>query len=100
MGKPKKMKTNGKRRKPEQIVKLLMKAEADIASGFTVEDVCRDIGIAVSTFHLWRRKYGNMAPSDAKKLRKLEDENARLKKMVAEQALDIAVLKDLAEGNF
>ena len=81
-------------------MKLLMKAEADIASGFTVEDVCRDIGIAVSTFHLWRRKYGNMAPSDAKKLRKLEDENARLKKMVAEQALDIAVLKDLAEGNF
>jgi len=100
MGKPKKMKTNGKRRKPEQIVKLLMKAETDIASGFTVEDVCRDIGIAVSTFHLWRRKYQNMAPSDAKKLRKLEDENARLKKMVAELSLDNAMLKDLAEGNF
>jgi len=46
MGKPKKMKTNGKRRKPEQIVKLLIKAEADISSGFTVEDVCRDIGVA------------------------------------------------------
>ena len=77
-----------------------MKAETDIASGFTVEDVCRDIGIAVSTFHYWRKKYGNMAPSDAKRLKQLEEENARLKKMVAEQALDIVMLKDLAEGNF
>ena len=100
MGKPKKMKTNGKRRKPEQIIRLLRKAEADIATGFTAEDVCRDIGIAVSTLHHWRRKYGNMAPSDAKRLKGLEDENARLKKMVAEQALDIAILKDVAEGNF
>jgi transposase-like protein len=100
MGKPKKMKTNGKRRKPEQIIRLLRKAEADIAGGFTVEDVCRDIGVAVSTFHLWRKKYGNLAPSDAKRLKKLEEENARLKKMVAEMALDNAMLKDLAEGNF
>lgn len=94
------MKTNGKRRKPEQVVRTLLKAEADIASGFTIEDVCRDIGVAVSTFHLWRKKYGNMAPSDAKRLKQLEEENTRLKRMVADMALDNAMLKDLAEGNF
>ena len=100
MGKPKKMKTIGKRRKPEQIVRLLKKAEADIGSGAKVEDVCRELEIAVSTFHHWRKKYGNMAPGDAKKLKALEDENSRLKRMVAEQALDIQMLKVLSEGNF
>lgn len=95
------MKTmNGKRRAPEQIIRDLRKAEADIASGFTVQDVCRDLNIAVSTYHHWRKKYGNMEPGDAKKLKDLEDENNRLKKMVAEQALDIAMLKELAKGNF
>lgn len=91
---------NGKRRAPEQIIRDLRKAEADIASGFTVQDVCRDLNIAVSTYHHWRKKYGNMEPGDAKKLKDLEDENNRLKKMVAEQALDIAMLKELAKGNF
>ena len=100
MGKPKKMKTKGKRRKPEQIIRLLRKAEADISSGFTVEDICRDLDIAVSTFHLWRKKYGDMAPGETKKLKDLEQENARLKKMVAEQALDIEMLKELSKGNF
>ena len=91
---------NGKRRKPEQIIRDLRKAEADIASGFTVQDVCRDLNIALSTFHHWRKKYGNMEPGEAKRLKALEDENARLKKMVAEQALDIAMLKEISKGNF
>ena len=99
MGKKKKMKTNGKRRKPEQIVRLLRKAEADIDAGFSVEDVCRDLDIAVSTLHRWRKQYGGMTPDDAKRLRSLEDENARLKKMVAEQALDMEILKEAAKGN-
>lgn len=94
------MKMNGKRRKPEQIIRDLRKAEADIASGFTVQDVCRDLNIALSTFHHWRKKYGNMEPGEAKRLKALEDENARLKKMVAEQALDIAMLKEISKGNF
>lgn len=94
------MKINGKRRKPEQIIRDLRKAEADIAAGFSIQDVCRDLNIAVSTFHHWRKKYGNMEPGEAKRLKALEDENARLKKMVAEQALDIAMLKELAKGNF
>jgi transposase-like protein len=100
MGKPKKMKINGKRRSPEQIIRDLRKAEADIASGFTVQDVCRDLNVAVSTLHHWRKKYGGMAPGEAKRLKSLEDENARLKKMVAEQALDIEMLKELSRGNF
>ena len=100
MGKPKKMKTNGKRRKPEQIVRLLKKADADIDAGFAVEDVCRDLDIAVSTLHRWRKQYGGMTPNDAKRLKKLEDENARLKKMVAEMALDNAMLKEISKGNF
>lgn len=100
MGKPKKMKTLGKRRTPEQIVRVLKTAEAQIGSGSTIEDVCRDLEIAVSTFHHWRKKYGDMAPGDAKRLKTLEDENARLKKMVAEQALDIEMLKVLSKGNF
>ena len=94
------MKMNGKRRKPEQIIRDLRKAEADIASGFTVQDVCRDLNIALSTFHHWRKTYGNMEPGEAKRLKALEDENARLKKMVAEQALDIAMLKEISKGNF
>lgn len=94
------MKTVGKRRKPEQIIRLLRKAEADIDAGFSVEDVCRDLDIAVSTLHRWRKQFGGMAPDDAKRLKKLEDENARLKKMVAEQALDISMLKELSKGNF
>lgn len=94
------MKIKGKRRKPEQIIRLLRKAEADISSGSTIEEICRELDIAVSTLHHWRKKYGNMAPGEAKKLKRLEQENARLKKMVAEQALDIEMLKELAEGNF
>ena len=66
---------NGKRRKPEQILRDLRKTEADIASGFTVQDVCRDLNIAVSTFHHWRKKYGNMEPGEAKRLKALEDGN-------------------------
>ena len=69
------MKMNGKRRKPEQILRDLRKTEADIASGFTVQDVCRDLNIAVSTFHHWRKKYGNMEPGEAKRLKALEDGN-------------------------
>lgn len=102
MGRKKKknMKVNGKRRKPEQIVRLLQKAEADINTGFTVEDVCRELDISAATFHRWRKRYGAMTPDEAKRLKELEDENARLKKMVAEMALDNAMLKELSKGNF
>ena len=94
------MKTLGKRRTPEQIVRLLRTAEAKIGAGGNIEDVCRELEVAVSTFHHWRKKYRDMEPGDAKRLKVLEDENSRLKRMVAEQALDIQMLKVLSKGNF
>ena len=62
--------------------------------------VCRELEVAESTWHRWLSQYGGMKASDAKRLREIEAENARLKKIVANQALDIDMLKELAEGNF
>ncbi len=64
-----------------------------------VEEVCREKAIGVSTYHRWRQKYGGMGISEAKRLRDLERENSRLKKLVANQALDIDMLKEVAAGN-
>ena len=73
----------------EQIIGLLKEAEA----GRRVADLCREQGISEGTFYRWKSKYGGMDVSDAKKLRQLEDENRRLKQLVAEQSLDIQALK-------
>ncbi len=75
----------------EQIIGVLKQAEA----GVKVADLCRQIGVSEATFHRWRAKYGGMDVSDAKQLRRLETENARLKKLVAELTLDIQMLKDV-----
>ena len=80
----------------EQIIGILRQAEA----GIRVVDLCRKHGISDATFYKWRAKYGGMDVSDAMCLRRLEEENARLKKMVAEQALDISILKDVLSKNF
>jgi len=77
----------------EQIIKILKSAEA---SG-NIRDVCREYNITEQTFYRWRRKYAGMEVSEAKKLRDLERENAELKRMVAEQALDIRMLKEINE---
>ena len=74
MGKAKKMVKNGKRRSPEQIIRDLNTAETNLAAGLTIGDVCRDLDITPSTFHHWRKKYGNMAPGEAKRHKSLEDE--------------------------
>ena len=73
----------------EQIIRALKEVDA----GAKVGDVCRRIGVTEKTFYRWRAKFGGMDVSDAKRLRQLEDENARLKKIVAEQALDNQALK-------
>lgn len=73
----------------EQIIRALKEAEA----GAKTADVCRRLGVSEKTFYAWRRKFGGMEVSDAKRLRQLEDENARLKKLLAEQVLDNAALK-------
>ena len=80
----------------EQIISILKQAEA----GVRVVDLCRQHGFSDATFYKWRSKFGGMNVSDAKRLKQLEEENARLKKLVGEQALDISVLKDVLSKNF
>ena len=80
----------------EQIIGILRQAEA----GVRVIDLCRQYGISDATFYKWRSKFGGMDMSNAKRLRQLEEENSRLKKLVGEQALDISVLKDVLSKNF
>jgi putative transposase len=80
----------------EQIIGILRQAVA----GVRVVDLCRQHGISDATFYKWRSKFGGMSISDAKRLRQLEEENSRLKKLVGEQALDISVLKDVLSKNF
>lgn len=90
----------GKGYSPEQIVRKLREAEGKLAGGAKVPEVARQLGISEATFHRWRRQYGAMSPKEAKRLKELEKENARLKKLVAEQALDIDMLKEVSRGNF
>lgn len=89
-----------KRHSPEEIVRKLREADAELAGGATVGDVSKKLGISENTFHRWRNQYGGMKADQAKRLKKLEKENARLKKIVADQAVDISILKEVAEGNF
>jgi putative transposase len=90
----------GKRHSPEQIVRKLRDAEARLAGGVTVLEVARELGISEATFHRWRNQYGGMSSSEARRLEELEKENARLKKLIAEQALDIDILKEVSRKNF
>ena len=85
---------------PEQIVKILTEADAAIASGSTVEQVCRQLGISDATYYNWRKQYGRMKLGQVKQLKAVQKENARLKKLVAEQALDNAILKETLSGNY
>ena len=79
-----------------QIIKILKEAEL----GIKIVELCRKYGIAEQTFYNWRNKYGGMDISEAKRLKALEDENRRLKRLVADLSLDNQVLKDLLEKNF
>lgn len=90
----------GKKLKPEQIVAKLRQAEVELSKGQSQEKVCKLLDVSVQTYHRWKREYGSMRVDQAKRLKELEKENARLKRLVADQALDNAMLKDLASGNF
>ena len=90
----------GKRHSPEQIIAKLCEADAFLATGATIGHVCQKLAIAEQTFHRWHNQYGGMKVKDAKRRKELEQENVRLKKLVAEQALDNAMLKELAEGKW
>jgi putative transposase len=80
----------------EQIIGILKEAEA----GLSPSELCRKHGISDATFYNWRKKYGGLEVSEAKRLKTLEDENARLKKLLAEQMMDNATLKELLAKNF
>jgi len=90
----------GKRHTPEQIIGLLRQAEVDLGSGLSMAQVCQRLAVSEQTFYRWRSQYGGMKADEMKRLRELEAENARLKKLVAEQALDILMLKETAQGKF
>ena len=89
-----------RRHTPEQIIRKLAEGNKLQAGGMDLEDVCRELGIAESTWHRWVAQYGGMKANDAKRLKELEGENARLKKLLAEAELDKLMLKEIAEGNF
>jgi putative transposase len=89
-----------KRHRPEQIIRKLREAETQLAGGATIAEVSRRLEVSETTFHRWRAQYGGMKSNEAKRLRELEKENKRLKKIVAEQAVDLSILREAAEGNF
>jgi putative transposase len=83
-----------------QIIEKLRQADVALGKGQKVPDVCKTLEITEQTYYRWRQKYGGMAPEMAKQLKSLEKENGRLKKLVAEQALDMEILKEAAKGNW
>lgn len=90
----------GKRYSPEQIVAKLREAERLQGQGQTIPQVCKHLRVSEQTFYRWRTKYGALKEDEAQRLKALEQENARLKRIVAEQALDISMLKDLQRGKW
>ena len=91
---------SSKRHTPEQIINKLRQAEVEIANGATISQAAKKIGVTDHTYYRWRSEYGGMRVDQAKRLKELEKENAQLKTVVADQALDIAILKEAASGNF
>lgn len=89
-----------KRHSPEQIIAKLRDADAALTVGASVEQICKQLEISQATYHKWRNQYGGMKADEMKRLKELERENARLKKIVADQAVDISILKEVAKGNF
>jgi putative transposase len=85
---------------PEQIINKLREAEIHINQGISIAEASRKIGITEQTYYRWRREYGGLRIDQAKRLKSLEKENARLKKLVADLSLDNSILKEAAEGNF
>jgi len=89
-----------KRFTPEDIIGHLRTVEIEAGKGVSVQDACRKLGIGEQTYYRWKREYGGLRVDQAKRLKGLEQENTRLKKLVADLALDKAILQEVAEGNF
>ena len=86
----------GKRHTPDQIIAKLREADAMLGTGANIGQVCQKLAVSEQTFHRWRNQYGGMKANEAKRLKELEQENARLKKLVAERDLEIEVMKEVA----
>ena len=89
-----------KRYKPEQIVTLLRQIEVELANGKTTAQACKEAEITIQTYYRWKKEYGGLKLAQAKRLRELERENSKLKRLVAELSLEKQILKDVASGNF
>lgn len=90
----------GRRHTPEQVVRKLREAERLLAAGSALPDVAKQLEISEQTYHRWRAQYGGLQADDAKRLRELERENARLKRIVADKELEIDALREVAKGNW
>ena len=84
----------------EQIIRKLREAEVELAKGRSVQDVCKQLGVTNQTYYRWRKEYGGIRTDQARRLKELERENGRLKKVVADLTLDNVILKEAASGNF
>ncbi len=89
----------GKRHRPEQIIRKLREADGMLSGGSEIGQVCQKLEVSQATFHRWRAQYGGMKAQEAKRLKELEQENARLKRLLAEKELDIDILKVALQGN-
>jgi len=89
-----------RRHTPEQVIRKLREADRLLAEGKTTVEVARQLEVSENTYHRWRNQFGGMKADDAKRLKELERENARLKRIVADQALDIDGLREIAKGNW
>lgn len=85
---------------PEQVIRKLAEGDKMLNEGKDLAEVCRHLEIAESTWHRWKNQFGGMKANDAKRLKELETENGRLKRIVADLTLDVAMLKEVAKGNF
>jgi transposase-like protein len=93
-------KSSRKRHSPEQIIKKLREADTMLAAGKTIGQVLQTLEVSEQTFHRWRKQYGGMKSEEAKRLKQLEEENGRLKKVVANLTLDKDILQEALKGNF
>ena len=89
-----------RRHSPEQVVRKLREADRLLAEGREVQEVCKQLQISEATYHRWRRQYGAMQADEVRRLKELEVENARLKRIVADKELQITALKELGKGNW
>ena len=86
--------------KPEEIISILRQVEVELANGKRLTDAVSQAGITDNTFYRWKKQYGGMKIDEAKRFKELERENSQLKKLVADQALDIQILKEVSKGKF